>query len=700
MLLPSLLFAGEGMWIPMLLQYNEKEMREMGMKITAEDIYSVNHSSLKDAIVLFGGGCTGEIVSEQGLLLTNHHCGYSWIQRHSSVENDYLTNGFWAMTQGEEIPCPGLTVTMLKEMRNVTEKVLNGVTEEMDEAERNKKIDENIEKLTETLKKETDYEVSITPFFLGNEYYAIFNEIFKDIRFVGAPPSNIGKFGGDTDNWVWPRHTGDFSIFRVYVGKDGKPSEYSKENIPYSPAKHLEISLKGANQGDFAFVFGYPANTNEYLPAVAVEQEANLIDPIMVDVRGKVLDVYNRYQEKDPKVRIQYASKHAGLANGWKKWMGVTEGVNHFKGIEKKRFYEDNFQEWALASRSRHMYIDLLKQFEQNYNDIEPYQLALTYLSEAGLRTELISFAGKFSKLSRVTKDTDQAEIDKMVLSLQKTAKSFFRDYYMPIDKEVATMLLTEYRKAQPENFRPIFLNEIKDEITFVEDMFGKSMFVSEEQVNDFLDSFKVKDAKKLRKDPAFKAFQSIMDFYREQVYAPLANIDGEIERLLRVYMKGQMEMEQEKQFYPDANFTLRVTYGKVEGFQPKDAVSYKNFTTLEGIMQKENPEIYDYVVDPKLKQLYKTKDYGRYADKDGSMHVAFTASVHTTGGNSGSPILNAEGQLIGLNFDRCWEGTMSDLIYDPEICRNISVDIRYVLFIIDKFAGASHLVDEMTIVE
>ena len=692
--------AGEGMWIPMLLQYNEKEMQEMGMKITAEDIYSINHSSLKDAIVLFGGGCTGEIVSDYGLLFTNHHCGYDYIQKHSSVEHDYLTNGFWAMNRNEELPCPGLSVIFLREMRDVTERVLEGITIDTPEEERQTKVDENIKKIIAEVEKETNYKVSIKPFFLGNEYYLLLNEVYTDVRLVGCPPSNIGKFGGDTDNWVWPRHTGDFSIFRVYADKDGHPAVYDKDNVPYKPAKHLDISLKGAEEGDFAFVFGYPARTNEYLPAVAVDQEANLIDPIMVDLRGKVLDIYNKYQEQDPKVRIQYASKHAGLGNGWKKWMGVTEGINHFHGVEKKRDYETNFYDWVMQSRSRYMYANLLKDFKRNYQELEPYELAYTYLAEAGLRIELVSFAGRFAKLSEVTKDTPQEDIDRMLNQLKGTAASFFKDYYEPIDREVAVMALTEYLKAQPSDFRPAFLNDIKDVNEYVDNLFSKSMFTDEEKVKDLLENFKPSKAKKLANDPALKVYQSLIGFYRNEVYDHISSLNANIDRLRRIYMKGQMEMQPEKRLFPDANFTLRVTYGKVEGFKPKDGMTYKHFTTLEGIMQKENPDIYDYVVEPRLKQLYNNKDYGRYADKDGTMHVAFTASVHTTGGNSGSPILNAEGQLLGLNFDRCWEGTMSDLIYDPAICRNISVDIRYVLFIIDKFAGAGHLIDEMTIVE
>ena len=700
LILSTITVAGEGMWIPMLLQYNEKEMQEMGMRITADDIYSINHSSLKDAIVLFGGGCTGEIVSDYGLLLTNHHCGYDWIQKHSSVEHDYLTEGFWAMDRSQELPCPGLTVTILREMRDVTEKVTFNVNDDMDEAERTRLINENIQKLVADVEKTTPYKVSVKPFFLGNEYYLLFNEVFSDVRLVGCPPSNIGKFGGDTDNWVWPRHTGDFSVFRVYADKDGHPAAYSPDNVPYKPAQHLQISLKGAEEGDFAFVFGYPARTSEYLPAVAVDQEANVIDPIAVRLRGEILDIYNTYQEKDRKVRIQYASKHAGLGNGWKKWMGVTEGINHFHGVEKKRFYEESFQEWCLASRQRYLYINLLKNFEKKYKELEPYKVAYTYLTNAGLNIEIMAFAGNFVKLSQVDKETPKDDLLKMIGSLKKTSADFFKDYYQPIDENVAKAMLTEYLNNQSADFRPSFLNDIKDVDAYVSILFEKSIFANEEKVNEFLDNFKLGKAKKLQKDPALIAYQSMINFYREEINPKMKPINDELARMQRLYMKGQMLMEPDKRFSPDANFTLRVTYGKVEGFKPQDGKNYRHFTTLDGIMEKENPDIYDYVVEPKLKQLYNNKDYGRYADKDGTMHVAFTASVHTTGGNSGSPILNADGQLLGLNFDRCWEGTMSDLVYDPDICRNISVDIRYVLFIIDKFAGAKNLIAEMDIVE
>ena len=688
--------ADEGMWIPALLQKNEAEMQAMGMKITADDIYSINHSSMKDAVVLFGGGCTGEIVSDQGLLLTNHHCGFDWIQKHSTVEHDYLTDGFWAMTLEEELPCPGLTAIMLKNMVDVTEKVLEGVTAQTTDEERAEIIKKNIDDIIEAVQKDTEYEVSIESFYIGNQYFLMYNEVFKDVRMVGAPPSNIGKFGGDTDNWVWPRHTGDFSIFRIY-----------KDNKPYTPDYHFNISLDGVEEGDFTFVFGYPARTNEYLPAVAVNQEANVVYPVVVDLRTQILDIYNKYQEKDAKVRLQYASKHADLGNGWKKWMGVIEGIRNFKGIEKKQAFEESFYNWCMQERRRQKYQNALRDFDAVYAEYEKYRMATTYLTEAGFNIELLNFASVFDDLTQVTKETPIEEIDVIITTLKEVSEGFFKDYYMPIDKEVAVTMLKAYRAAQPEDFRPEILNEIDKKYkgnveAYVDYLFKNSAFTSAEKVNKIIDGFKPSRAKKIAKDPAFVAYKSMMDFYVDNVLAKSRECNAQINNLRRVYMEGQMKMipevYPEKRLYPDANFTLRVTYGKVGGFKPKDAVIYRHYTTLDGIMQKENPDIYDYVVTDRLRELYEAKDYGRYADKDGSMHVAFIAGNHTTGGNSGSPILNAEGKLLGLNFDRTWEGTMSDLIYDPSICKNISVDIRYVLFIIDKYAGCTRLIDEMTI--
>lgn len=701
--------ADEGMWIPALLQRNEADMQAMGMKITADDIYSINHNSMKDAVVLFGGGCTGEIVSEQGLLLTNHHCGYGWIQKHSTVEHDYLTDGFWAMTPEEELACPGLTAIMLKNMVDVTDRVLENITDETSDEERAVIIKKHIKSIIEEAQKDTEYELSVESFYLGNQYFLMYNKVFKDVRMVGAPPSNIGKFGGDTDNWVWPRHTGDFSIFRIYVNKDGKPAEYSEDNVPYKPDYHFTISLKGVEKDEFTFVFGYPARTNEYLPSVAVNQEANVIYPVVVDLRTQILDIYNKYQERDPKVRIQYASKHAGLGNGWKKWMGVIEGIRSFKGIEKKKAFEEAYINWCQETRARMKYMHALRDFDTVYAEYEKYRMATTYLTEAGLSIELLDFAANFAKLAEVTKGTPQEEIDELINDLRQTSAAFFKDYYQPIDEEVAVKMLKVYIEEQPANFRPTILNDIETNYNgevqdYVKYLFAKSILTSEEKVNKLLDEFKVSKAKKLAKDPAVVAVNSMMDFYVENIMPKSRECNNRINNLRRVYMEGQMKMIPEvfpeRNLYPDANFTLRVTYGKVGGFKPKDAVTYRHYTTLDGIMEKEDPNIYDYVVTDRLHELYDKKDFGRYADKDGTMHVAFIAGNHTTGGNSGSPILNAEGQLLGLNFDRTWEGTMSDLVYDPSICKNISVDIRYVLFLIDKYAGCTRLIDEMTIVE
>jgi len=698
------LFAGEGMWIPMLLkQLNEKEMKAMGMRISADDIYSINNTSLKDAIVLFGRGCTGEIVSDQGLLLTNHHCGYRQIQQHSSVENDYLTNGFWAMSKDEELPNPGLTVTMMKKMEDVTHQVLEGVNEEMTMENRKQKIKENSDALIKKAEEESGYEVTIKDFFIDNQYYMIYNEIFKDIRLVGAPPSNIGKFGGDTDNWMWPRHTGDFSVFRIYVDKDGKPAEYSPDNVPYQPKSHLPISLKGIEEKDFTFVFGYPARTSEYLPSFAVNLITEVTNPPKIKLRETRLDIFSKYANSDPKVRIQYAAKHAGVANYWKKMIGESKGIRRMNGIERKQAFEEKFMVWADIVKGN--FGGIIPTFEKNYGEMEPYSLASDYVREAGLGIELISFAARFNNLSEVNKETSDEKIQSLVKAAEGQVKSFFKDYYQPIDQEVAVALLKLYRENQPADFRPEVLNLIDEKYkgdveAFVEMLFAKSIFNNEAAVNDLLRNFDHRSVKKILKDPAFQAYESMRDFYEQKVGPHLQRLTAQNDSLQRIYMKAQMLMQPEKRFYPDANFSLRVTYGLVEGYHPADAVYYDYFTTLEGILEKEDPNIYDYVVEEKLKTLHSTKDYGPYGDKVGHMQVAFVASNHTTGGNSGSPVLNADGQMIGINFDRCWEGTMSDLMYDPDMGRNIAVDIRYVLFIMDKFAGAGHLVDEMTVIE
>ena len=698
--------AGEGMWIPMLLQQlNEKEMQEMGMKITADDIYSINHSSMKDAILLFGRGCTSELISKDGLLLTNHHCGFGQIQKHSSVEHDYLTDGFWAMSRTEELVNPGLTATLMVEMRDITKEIFNGVKENMTEKERNVLLKENAESLIKAATKGTQYKAVVRPFFKGNQYYMIITETFKDIRLVGAPPSNIGKFGGDTDNWMWPRHTGDFSLFRIYVGPDGKPAEYAEDNIPYQPKYHFPISLKGIEEDDFTFVFGYPARTNEYLPSFAIELITEIENPNKIKLRQTRLDIFKKYANNDPQVRIQYASKDARVANYWKKMIGESGGIKRMNGIEKKQEFEALFNDWAADENRK--YLTLLPEFETTYRELAPLNLATAYLVEAGLAMEVVSFAYAFRNLVKLseTKPVDEDKLQKEVAKLKNKSASFFKDYYQPIDEEVMTALLRLYNENLTATYKPDFFTTLNDKYKanyaeFTDYVFEKSIFDNENAINDLLENYKGKSYKKIVKDPAYVMANDLITFYETKIKAPRTAYNQKLDSLQRIYMKAQMEMQPGQRFYPDANFTLRVTYGKADGYSPKDAVYYNYFTTLKGIMEKEDPEIYDYVVEDRLKTLYQNKDYGKYADKDGTLHVAFIATNHTTGGNSGSPVLNAEGQLIGVNFDRGWEGTMSDLMYDPEVCRNISIDIRYFLFIVDKFAGAGYLVDEMDLVE
>ncbi len=702
-------FAGEGMWIPMLLkQLNEKQMKAMGMNISADDIYSINHSSLKDAILLFGRGCTSEIISKDGLLLTNHHCGFSSIQKHSSLEHDYLTNGFWAMNRSEELVNPGLTATLMIRMDEVTDEVLAGVTNDMTEKQREDKIAENSKQIVSDFEASSEYQAKIKSFFKGNQYYMIITETFKDIRLVGAPPSNIGKFGGDTDNWMWPRHTGDFSLFRIYVGPDGKPAEYSEDNVPYQPKFYFPISLKGVDKNDFTFVFGYPARTNEYLPSYALKLITEIENPQKIKLRQTRLDIFNKYSVDDPKVRIQYASKDARVANYWKKMIGESRGIKRLHGIEKKETFETQFQQWANSSPElMRDYGDLLPGFKTAYKQLEPYNLAYDYVVEAGLAIELVNYSLNFERLVKMSrnKETKKEDIQKETKRLQKYVDSFFKDYYKPIDKEVMVAMLQLYDENQDATYKPAFFNTIHkkyngDYTAFTNHLFDKSFLDDKEKISSFLSGYRSKDYKKLLKDPAYQMADDVINFYYNNVKQQRAAVNGTIDSLMRIYMRGQMDMLSGKTFYPDANFTLRVTYGKVNGYSPQDAVEYGYVTTLEGIMEKENPDIYDYVVEEKLKELYRNKDYGQYAAADGKMPVCFIASNHTTGGNSGSPVLNADGQLIGVNFDRCWEGTMSDLMYDPQVCRNITLDIRYFLFILDKYAGAGYLLDEMKLVK
>jgi hypothetical protein len=701
MIMPNL-FADEGMWLPLLLKKKEADMQKNGMRISAEDIYNVNNASLKDAVMLFGTGCTGEFVSNQGLLLTNHHCGYSFIVSHSTVERDYLTNGFWAMNREEELPCKGLTITRLVYMEDVTQSVLNGVADNMSETERQKLIEKNIAQVKEKATKNNHYTAVIKPFYYGNQYFMYVNEVFKDVRLVGAPPSNIGKFGGDTDNWMWPRHTGDFSVFRVYADKDGKPAEYSKDNVPYTPKKHLKINIKGVEEGDFTFVFGYPGTTKQFLTSDAVNYIQNIEDPTRIKLRTARLDVYNRAMNESPAQRLRYASKVASVANGWKKWQGEVRGLKRLNAIEKKKAFEKDFNAWAENNAK---YKNVLSELKATYAEMERANMSYTYLNEAVFASDLMI---QVRKLGVVIASSDEASLGNNVLKFYaELLKYYANDYknHRRVDKEIfvraMSIFYNDYAKENYAWLRDIVNKDYNDNAeAYFDYVYENSLLTSPEKAAKIFENFSKKNIKKLEKDPAFKLFTPIWMQYMEKDRFELAFYDDKVDSLYRIYVDGIMKKDTKKEFYPDANLTLRVAYGNIKTYSPKDAVRYEAFSTIEGIMEKENPEIYDYVVEPKLKQLYNNKDYGQYANKYGELPVAFIASNHTTGGNSGSPVLDKNGNLIGINFDRNWEGTMSDVMYDPSQCRNISLDIRYCLFIIDKFAGASHLVDEMTLIK
>jgi hypothetical protein len=688
--------ADEGMWIPMLLGRNEADMQKAGMHISAKDIYDINNACLKDAIILFNQGCTGEYVSDEGLFLTNHHCGYSYITMHSTVDHDYLTNGFWAMDRSQEIPCPGLTATRLVRMEDVTTQVLQGIDPSTAESERAAIIESNIKKITLRATEGTHYKAIIKPFYYGNQYFMYINEVFTDVRLVGAPPSNIGKFGGDTDNWMWPRHTGDFSMFRVYADKDNKPAPYSADNKPYKPLKHLDISLDGVKEGDFTFVFGYPGTTQRYVTSDAVDLAANIENPIRIQLRTIRLNHYNKAMNQSPAQRLRYASRVASIANGWKKWQGETQGINRLKGVEQKRDFEKRFQTWA---NDKPQYYNVLPQLKKAYNVLRPIEVELTYFNEAVFASDFMNRAYECWKLSNEEDIVKRnAAVDKLKSSLDK----YFDDFgkHAPVDRAI---FIETYMVMWKAGYAPYLGINTLDPASIEKKLgkiFDESILNNKAKMQKFLDSYNAKSSAKLKKDPAVDLFdQAYRLAYDPQKIATYRRNNQDIQRLMRLYVKGMMEMQPDVNFFPDANLTLRVAYGHVEGFRPKDGVYYKPYSTLQGIMEKENPDIYDYVVEPKLKQLYNTKDYGRYGTPDKEMPVGFIATNHTTGGNSGSPVLNADGQLIGLNFDRCWEGTMSDLLFDPDYCRNICLDIRYCLFIIDKFAGARHLINEMTLV-
>jgi len=657
----SYVHADEGMWLPSEILKKIKDIQSQGFKLTAEDIYSVNQSSLKDAVVRFGGGCTGELISGEGLLITNHHCGFGQIQSHSSVEHDYLRDGFWAMSKAEELPNPGLSVSFLEYMQDVTDEVLKGYKPKMTEEKRNELIAKNIKKIEEkAVKGGKGLKANVKPLYYGNQYFLFVYKVYTDVRLVGAPPSSIGKFGGDTDNWMWPRHTGDFSIFRVYAGQDNEPADYSETNVPFRPKKFFKINAKGIKEGDFTMVYGFPGTTNEYLFSEAVKYRALISNPHKIALRTLRLDIQKEEMGKDQAVRIKYASKQASVANAWKKWQGEAKGILKMKAIETKQAFEAKFDQWAAGKPE---YEGLVARFKELYASIEELSLVQDYQTEALNAVEIISFAGRG----------------------QRGADKFYKDYYMPIDKASFVALYNAYNRTIADRYKSPYFKEQLQKFGSIE-AWADALFTETPNL-----------------EMAAEIYRNTNEWFKENIKPTLDGVNAEITLLYRAYMKGQMEYNEAtnsgKVFYPDANSTLRVTYGKVKGYKPADAIYYTPVSSLDGVIEKDNPEIYDYNIPQKLREIYAAKDYGPW-ESEGSVPVAFIATNHTSGGNSGSPVLDAEGNLIGVNFDRVWEGTMSDVVYDPDICRNISLDIRFALFVIDKLAGANHLLDEMEILK
>ena len=684
--------ADEGMWIPMLLkQLNEVEMMSMGLEISTEDIYSINNGSLKDAIVHFGGGCTAEVISSQGLLLTNHHCGYGQIQSHSSLENDYLSTGFWAENKSQELSNKGLTATFIKYMKEVTSEILIHLSTDMTESDRKEMVKMKGDSLILLELDDGHFEASIKPFFKGNRYFMIVTETFNDVRLVGAPPSSIGKFGSDTDNWMWPRHTGDFSLFRIYADKDNNPAEYSEDNIPYKPHRHLTISTDGVKPGDFSMIYGFPGRTDEYLPSVAVKQITQVLNPAKIAIRETALEIMDAQMRASDDVRIKYASKYASIANYYKKWIGENTGIQKSRGIKRKVDLENSFRKEIIEQGKSAEYGSLLSTYEDLYNQLEGLALARDYFIEIAYRTvEIIKFSNSSSRFISTGQKKD-------LEAFKKSITGHFKNYDVTTDKLLFEALLEKYENDQGSSkYAPPYFSE---KVYSAEHLFEKSFFADKKKIETLLKANPKKIQRKLAKDPGYLIASSLYGHYRNTIYRDYWALEDSLDVLDRNYLKALMEVLPDyRKYYPDANSSLRLTYGQVNGVSPLDAISYGHVTYLEGMIEKYIPGDYEFDLPTKLIDLFEAKDFGPYADDNGKLPICFIASNHTTGGNSGSPALNSKGDLVGLNFDRAWEGTMSDINYDSSRCRNIMVDARYILFIIDKFANATYLIEEMTL--
>jgi len=692
--------AEEGMLIPSLIGAFEDKMKAMGMKLSAQDIYDVNNSSLKDAIIHFGGGCTAELVSGQGLLLTNHHCGYSQIQSHSSLENDYLKYGFWAKNKSEELKNPGLTASRIVRIQDVTASVLFG-TEGLGEKQKFEKIEENIQQLIKDAMVNNHYEADIKPFNYGNEFYMIVNETFLDVRLVGTPPNSIGKFGGDTDNWVWPRHTGDFSVFRIYADVNNKPSEYSTSNVPYTPLHFLPVSMKNRVPGEFTMVYGFPGTTEQHLSSGNLKYIIDKERPAKILMRDKSLGVIDANMRSSDLIRIQYSSKQARIANGWKKWIGQLGGLKTVDAIQIKLDREKVYNDKAATNPEWN------KKYGSVINDmnvlVEKYKMAdfgySMFIEYMYVGPELFARARTINKfLSSVADLEKTGELDKEIQTQIDGAKGFFKNYDENTDKQIFQLLTEEYvRQIGKENLPSVITNTSAEELTNT--IYSKSILTNQARFEKFMTKVNSKSLDKLlKKDLGFKLWKETEDAFVKVTLSDVQAFKIQMDELLKIYVAGKLEMFPNEAQWPDANSTLRITYGKLEGSAPHDGMQYTEHTTLDGIITKNNTGNLDYELLPRMHELAKARDYGDYA-QDGELWVCFTGSNHTTGGNSGSPVIDAEGNLMGLNFDRTWESTMSDYMFDASRCRNITVDIRYVMWVMDKYAGAKHLVDEMTIV-
>jgi hypothetical protein len=693
--------ADEGMWLLNLVsELNISRMHDMGCKLSADEIYNINQSSLKDAVVIFGTGCTGEMVSEQGLLFTNHHCGYDAIQYFSSVDHDYLNDGYWAVTKDKELPVPDLTVTFLISIEDVTAKILDQVDKNMGEVIRDSTIKGISGQLEEKAVEGTSHQAKVVGFYGGNTYYLFVYNEYKDIRLVGAPPSSIGKFGGETDNWMWPRQTGDFSIFRVYADSSGNPAPYSKNNIPLKPKRHLTISLKGVEKNDFAMIMGYPGSTDRYMTSYGIKELLETDNPHKIKIRGIRQEILMHDMIGDPSIRIKYAEKYERSANDWKYYIGEDKGLVKQNILQKKTNEEEAFKKWIGEDPERKLkYGNTLGNIEDAISSHREYHLASLYLDEALFSAEALSLPVQFLDLFQDIKSKEINLSADMIETYRNKTETFFKDYNLSTDKKVAAAMLRLYFENVNKDLQPDFMKNIQtkykgDYTRFVDILYSKTIFTDKQKLLSFLDkpSYKL-----LEKDELFKASVSILNLYFN-IYGLLNGYDEKLNRGNRDFIAGIVEMKKDVISYPDANFTMRLTYGRVNDYYPRDGVHYNYYTTLKGVIEKEDPNNIEFVVPQKLKDLYNTKNYGRYG-KDGEMHLCFTTDNDITGGNSGSPVLNANGELVGLAFDGNWEAMSSDIIYEPDIQKTICVDIRYVLFIIDKFAGAENIIDELNIV-